>query len=663
MRVSRVGGIAAGCVGAVVLVLSLRGEPVADELLAYEAFDYERRQGHAGSEIPGVGIDGLDGGSGWSGSWTTTQEGYLNSGIPEGPGDYGAGETWGITLGARAEPLSYTDAFGNSLATKGNQVRTAFGFASSERRELAQPIGEPGSAIWLSFLAQAHGDSTADSRWTFLELSNNGDNRVRFGNVAPSNSGNWALELPDHPGGGIFQDAGENYRMSNPTFYLAKFEFPESDAGQTRISVWLNPPSLVREKELPPPLFLIETAYTTYNQVGIAGRYSVDFDEIRVGTGFGAVTPTSPSSDIPVAVRRDEEDVVVSWPSEGAEQFALQVSDDLQKWVPANAQAGMENGEQAVTMPMTKDREFYRLEYVQPEIPSPRLATLERAGWEHQDVREGVVYYEMHFDALFGNPQVINVLAVDLDHPDVRVELTANDVWGLTRTPTAELAEHAGAVAAINGGFAPGRRYEQVGYGFMKFRGKLWPFVNDPSFHHTYEAHGRNAVGIDEEGTWHFASRGEQGWEIGAKWDEDWPGMVDAMAGGSHLVKEGQVHPLVVRETTRGAYLESSVLHGLTFNRHPRTAIGVTNDRVAVLVTAAGRFPGTAAGMTLHEMADLMVYLGCRDALELDGGGSTTMWIEEEPFGGVVNYPTDNGEFDHDGERTLRLGVLVMERE
>jgi exopolysaccharide biosynthesis protein len=118
----------------------------------------------------------------------------------------------------------------------------------------------------------------------------------------------------------------------------------------------------------------------------------------------------------------------------------------------------------------------------------------------------------------------------------------------------------------------------------------------------------------------------------------------------------------VVLGTTQGAYLSENVLHRLTFNRHPRTAIGITRDRVAVLVTVAGRFPGIAAGMTLHEMAQLMTLIGCRDALELDGGGSTTMWIGQAPFNGVVNYPTDNGLFDHEGVRSLRLAVLVMER-
>ena len=293
--------------------------------------------------------------------------------------------------------------------------------------------------------------------------------------------------------------------------------------------------------------------------------------------------------------------------------------------------------------------------------------------WEVEVVRDGLTHYRAYFRELFGDPQIVNLLAVDLDHPLVRIELTANDVWELPRRPVPELAEHAGAIAAINGGFAPGSAFEEVGYGIMKFRGEVWPFVNDPSFHDTYEAHGRNAVGIDADRQWHFASRGEQGWELGATWDQDWPEVLDAMAGGSHLVEGGQVHPLVVPETTQGAYIDNQILANLTFNRHPRTAIGVREDdvsfpgvptvrrRVGVLAAISGRHEGHAIGMTLQEVGELMVTIGCRDALELDGGGSTTMWLRDAPGNGVVNYPTDNGEFDQEGLRSLRLAVLVME--
>ena len=41
------------------------------------------------------------------------------------------------------------------------------------------------------------------------------------------------------------------------------------------------------------------------------------------------------------------------------------------------------------------------------------------------------------------------------------------------------------------------------------------------------------------------------------------------------------------------------------------------------------------------------------DALNLDGGGSTTLWLSGASDNGVVNYPCDNGRFDHAGERKV----------
>jgi len=70
--------------------------------------------------------------------------------------------------------------------------------------------------------------------------------------------------------------------------------------------------------------------------------------------------------------------------------------------------------------------------------------------------------------------------------------------------------------------------------------------------------------------------------------------------------------------------------------RHPRTAIGF-NDGQIVLVTVDGRQPGWSVGMTLTELANLMLSLGCTEAMSLDGGGSTTMWVRGE----VKNRPSD----------------------
>jgi len=44
----------------------------------------------------------------------------------------------------------------------------------------------------------------------------------------------------------------------------------------------------------------------------------------------------------------------------------------------------------------------------------------------------------------------------------------------------------------------------------------------------------------------------------------------------------------------------------------------------------------------------------------LDGGGSTTMWIQGKPFKGVVNMPCDNKKFDHEGERAVSDIIVIL---
>ncbi len=92
--------------------------------------------------------------------------------------------------------------------------------------------------------------------------------------------------------------------------------------------------------------------------------------------------------------------------------------------------------------------------------------------------------------------------------------------------------------------------------------------------------------------------------------------------------------------------------------RHPRTAVGTKGRNRILLVTIDGRTE-SAAGMTLGELSDLMVSLKCSDAVNLDGGGSTTMWIRNEPHDGIVNMPCDNKKFDHEGARAVSDIIIV----
>ena len=115
--------------------------------------------------------------------------------------------------------------------------------------------------------------------------------------------------------------------------------------------------------------------------------------------------------------------------------------------------------------------------------------------------------------------------------------------------------------------------------------------------------------------------------KLDIKMNPDWENVNHILSGGPYLVKDGEVYIDMTEEKL------SSV-----GGRNPRTAIGYTKDNNLILLTADGR-EEASIGLTLNELAKLMKQLGCVNAMNLDGGGSTVMYIN----GQVVNRPAVKG--------------------
>ena len=96
-------------------------------------------------------------------------------------------------------------------------------------------------------------------------------------------------------------------------------------------------------------------------------------------------------------------------------------------------------------------------------------------------------------------------------------------------------------------------------------------------------------------------------------------------------------------------------------SKHPRSALYVTPKSV-VFITVDGRSPGNAVGVNIPELTHLIKVLGGTDAINLDGGGSTTLWMSHEGEGKVLNCPSDNKKFDHEGERSVSNAFFVKKR-
>jgi hypothetical protein len=116
------------------------------------------------------------------------------------------------------------------------------------------------------------------------------------------------------------------------------------------------------------------------------------------------------------------------------------------------------------------------------------------------------------------------------------------------------------------------------------------------------------------------------------------PAVVRAAGGpGSY-----ETDPPVAIDDAVGAYeviLEGGVNTATWEELHPRTAIGHTADGLVVLFVVDGRQDGISEGMTTPEVAEAMATFGVTDALNLDGGGSTTLVIRGSAGPEVVNVP------------------------
>lgn len=238
-------------------------------------------------------------------------------------------------------------------------------------------------------------------------------------------------------------------------------------------------------------------------------------------------------------------------------------------------------------------------------------------------------------------PAVIHAVVVDLQTPGVRVEATRHeDRW----STVSEFADTGpGYVAAINGGFWSSFADP---YGLQVGGGEAWPSMEDD---------GESSL---------FAIRA------------DGRARITHRIGGSHPNNHYRTAVSGIPTLVRAGSVANSEIDriGAALGRHPRTAVGVSRDgRTVFLVVVDGR-RGGSRGLNLYELADFLADIGAHDAINLDGGGSSAMYLRRA--GGVINAPSGGrwearagfgadevevAERNGDGER--RVYVRGVERE
>lgn len=264
-------------------------------------------------------------------------------------------------------------------------------------------------------------------------------------------------------------------------------------------------------------------------------------------------------------------------------------------------------------------------------------STIVNSAWNQKGVTEGVTYRFIHFNngELFNSNQFISIIEIS-DIPANKIEIYPSPEL----KETSVMASEKGALAAINGSFFKfnysynTEDYNSVDY-IRKGGKQLAPNNTEPD--KIRLMHQLGALAINKGELYILKADELKNWEkyILAE---------DILTTGPILIVAGK---------------DETLAHSSFYTtRHPRTAVGKRANGDILLVTVDGRAK-EAAGMSLEELQKLLKWLGCNYAINLDGGGSTTMYIKGFSDNGVVNHPTDNKKFDNKGERKVANAILL----
>lgn len=247
--------------------------------------------------------------------------------------------------------------------------------------------------------------------------------------------------------------------------------------------------------------------------------------------------------------------------------------------------------------------------------------------WNIKELGKGITYKSAEVPSLYKVPQSINIIEINPDKYQVGIAI------GNPKTLTSEMAKEHKAIAAINGSYFDVEKGNSVCFH------KIGKTVMDTTTTREFELRVTGALkeykGKVQLIPWN--KRIEQSYKSNK-------GTV--LASGPLMLWNGEVCDF------------SSCVKAFINNKHPRSAIAVKRDGKILLVTVDGRFPEKAGGINIPELAHLLKVLGAKQALNLDGGGSTTLWGE----GAILNNPCDNKVYDNKGERAVANALYIYEK-
>ncbi len=257
--------------------------------------------------------------------------------------------------------------------------------------------------------------------------------------------------------------------------------------------------------------------------------------------------------------------------------------------------------------------------------------TIVSTHWEIRKVGKGIMHKYASIPHLYGGFQHINILTIDPKSGN-KFDIAVSGKM----MKTSEIATDKKAIAAINGSYFNMRKGNSVCYL------KVGPELKDTTTLIEWQARVTGAI---------YAYKGKLKL---FPWNKQIEGKYKKRKGTT--LASGPLMLLNGKE-----YDWSMCAQDFIETKHPRSAIAITKEGLVLLITVDGRLNGFADGMNIYELAHLVGVLGGKDAINLDGGGSTTLWLKGAPYDGVLNCPCDNGKPDHEGERKVSNILYVYD--
>ena len=283
--------------------------------------------------------------------------------------------------------------------------------------------------------------------------------------------------------------------------------------------------------------------------------------------------------------------------------------------------------------------------------------------WTEEEVMEGVIWHSFKgVEEITNASQIINVLEVDLNNPRYKVDFYYYGPNGVT-LPDA-MKEFPGAIGGLNAAYELSSVYIKTD-GIVHFQELTSTLMS------TGIANWKNegAVCLDDDRDISFMYlRGKSLAEQKAAFQASTSANIFSSAAMLVWDSENVGETFVNTQDMTQEELESS------FNaedpiRHqggtnPRSAIGLTEDNHLLLIAVDGRRTDISTGMSVGDLAQVLIEKFHPEyALNMDGGGSTTLCVKDrgDANTNIVNYPTDNGQFDHGGARRVSTFFIVTD--